>query len=310
MKKAIDYIGVSAGALIVNEKGELFLTKRSQRCKNQRGCWESPGGDVEYGETLVDAVRREVMEEYGVEIELIEQFPAADELLTKEKQHWVATTFLAKLKKGQTPTIMEPDKCDEIGWFPLDNLPSPLSVITKLDLKTYEARFQTEMIDIVNEQDELLYQASKRRAHDLGLLHRTVIGSILTTKGHILLVKQAADRQDAGQYVHPVGGHVRVGETESEALNREAYEEAGLKDFASTFLKRAIYNREVLGRRENHYFIMYQIVTDEPLTLNHEAVSYQEFTKARLKKEIKTHPELFGDAFYFVMKECYPEFVT
>lgn len=30
MRKAIDYIGVSAGAMIFNNKGELFLSKRSQ----------------------------------------------------------------------------------------------------------------------------------------------------------------------------------------------------------------------------------------------------------------------------------------
>jgi hypothetical protein len=30
MKKAIDYIGVSAGAMIFNDKGEVFLSKRSQ----------------------------------------------------------------------------------------------------------------------------------------------------------------------------------------------------------------------------------------------------------------------------------------
>src|SRR5260221_10570232 len=98
MKKGVDYIGVSAGAMIFNDKGELYLAKRSQQCKNQRGCWESPGGDVEYGETLSDAVKREVMEEYGIEINILEQFPAPDEFLPEEKQHWVATTFLAKIK--------------------------------------------------------------------------------------------------------------------------------------------------------------------------------------------------------------------
>lgn len=37
MKKSIDYIGVSCGAMIFNDKGELFLSKRSQNCKNERG---------------------------------------------------------------------------------------------------------------------------------------------------------------------------------------------------------------------------------------------------------------------------------
>lgn len=137
MKKGVDYIGVSVGAMIFNEKGELFLSKRSQNCKNERGCWEVPGGGVELGEKLAEAAKREMLEEYGIEIEIIKQFPAADHIIHNENQHWVPTTFLAKIKKGQQPKIMEPDKCDAIGWFPMDKLPQPLSIITKIDISFY-----------------------------------------------------------------------------------------------------------------------------------------------------------------------------
>lgn len=133
-KIGIDFIGVSVGAIVFNEKGEVFLSKRSQNCKNERGCWEFPGGSVEFGEKLEDAVKREIREEYGIEVEIIKQFPAEDHLIPAEKQHWVATTFLTKIEPGEIPKIMEPDKCDEIGWFSLDRLPEPLSIITQLDL--------------------------------------------------------------------------------------------------------------------------------------------------------------------------------
>lgn len=137
MKKGIDYIGVAAGAMIFNGDGKLFLARRSQTVKNERGCWETPGGSVKFGETLESAVRREMMEEYGVEIEILRPFPAADHLIPDEGQHWVAVTYLAKMKPGSSPKIMEPEKCDEIGWFALGELPAPLSIITKLDLKIY-----------------------------------------------------------------------------------------------------------------------------------------------------------------------------
>ncbi len=58
MKKAIDYIGVAAGAIIFNDKGEIFLSKRGQNSKNEKGCWETPGGSVEFGETLEQAAKR------------------------------------------------------------------------------------------------------------------------------------------------------------------------------------------------------------------------------------------------------------
>src|SRR5882724_4681452 len=310
MKKGTDYIGVSVGAMIFNDKGELFLAKRSTNTTNQHGCWETPGGSIKFGETLSDAVKREIKEEYGVEIDLIEQFPAADEILIEEKQHWVPTTFLAKIKKGQSPKIMEPYKCDEIGWFALQNLPRPLSFITKLDLKMYEEKYRTEMVDIVDEQNEILYKTSKPKAHKLGLLHRTVIGEVKNAKGEWLLVKQAIYRQDAGQYVSPIGGHVRAGESEEEALQREAFEEMGLKNFTSKLVGRGIFNRNILGRQENHYFILYEVYSDEKPELNHESVAVKAFTKQELKVKLKKQPQMFGDAFFFILKRFSPELLS
>ncbi len=140
MKQGVDYIGVAVGAIIVNEAGEIFLSKRSQNSKNERGCWEVPGGGVDFGERLQDAVVREIREEYGVKLEIIEQWPASDHFIPAEKQHWAATTFLARLEPGAVPRIMEPNKCDGIGWFALDNLPSPLSIITQMDIEKYRKR--------------------------------------------------------------------------------------------------------------------------------------------------------------------------
>jgi 8-oxo-dGTP diphosphatase len=140
MRKAIDYIGVSVGAMIFNDHGELFLSKRGQACRSEKGQWETPGGSVELGEALEQAVKREIMEEYGVEIEIIEQFPAVNHFIPTENQHWVANTFLAHISPGQQPKIMEPAKCDAIGWFALDALPTPLTSVTKSDLVTYAKR--------------------------------------------------------------------------------------------------------------------------------------------------------------------------
>jgi len=88
-----------------------------------------------------------------------------------------------------------------------------------------------EQVDIVDEECNVLYSTSKADAHAKGFLHRTVIAEIRDSIGNWILVKQAADRQDAGQYVSPVGGHVQAGETEEEALKREALEEVGFTDF-------------------------------------------------------------------------------
>lgn len=140
MKAGVDYIGVSVGAFIVNDKREILLLKRSQNAKNEKGKWEAPGGAVEFGETLEQAVRREMKEELGIEIDILKQWTAKDHIIPEDKQHWVPTTFLVKLSKGDAPKIMEPHKHDAIGWFAMDNFPSPLSVITQMDLEEYKSK--------------------------------------------------------------------------------------------------------------------------------------------------------------------------
>jgi ADP-ribose pyrophosphatase len=137
MKPGIDHIGVAVGVFIINDEGKVFLTKRSKHATNERGTWEIPGGKVNFGETLQDAAKREAKEEYDIDIEIIKQFPAQNHLIPQEKQHWVPTSFLCKIIGNTEPRIMEPDKCDDIGWFLFDALPSPLSIITSIDIALY-----------------------------------------------------------------------------------------------------------------------------------------------------------------------------
>jgi len=123
MKKGIDYIGVGAGAIIFNKDGTLFLAKRGKEARNEKHKWEFPGGSVEFGETLANALVREVREEYGFVIEVVQLLDVVDHILPEEKQHWVSPTYLCRYKNGK-PRILEPHKCEEIGWFGLDDIPT------------------------------------------------------------------------------------------------------------------------------------------------------------------------------------------
>ncbi|MFH1713038.1 MAG: NUDIX hydrolase [Candidatus Jacksonbacteria bacterium] len=165
---------------------------------------------------------------------------------------------------------------------------------------------QKETVDIIDKNCNILYQTTKQEAHKKGLLHATIISEVKDSQERWMLVKQAADRQDAGQYVSPVGGHVRAGESWEDALKREALEEVGLKDFNFKYVGKVIFNRHVLSRQENHYFIMYEIFSDAKPCLGPESVGYKWFTDEDLKTGFKKTPGIFGDAFVFVVREFYP----
>ena len=174
-----------------------------------------------------------------------------------------------------------------------------------IDWVTISSINNMEIVDIINQQNEVLYQASKDEAHQAGLLHRCIIAEVIDSKGNWTLVKQANDRQDAGQFVSPVGGHIRAGESETQALSRETLEEMGLTMFTSKFIGKAILNREVISRKENHLFILYEIYTDQSPTLNHESIGFEKFSFDQIKSEIQSNPTKFGQAFHFVMETFY-----
>ncbi|MFD7313794.1 NUDIX hydrolase [Streptomyces sp. NPDC059883] len=56
---------MSVAGVIVDDHGQALLIKR-----RDNGHWEPPGGVVEAGETLLDALQREVLEETGIKIAL------------------------------------------------------------------------------------------------------------------------------------------------------------------------------------------------------------------------------------------------
>jgi len=162
MKRGVDYIGVGVGAIIVDEQGRLFLARRGPKAKNERGLWEFPGGSVELGERLADALRREIREEYGVEIEVGELLDVVDHILPDEGQHWVSPTFICRIASGE-PVIRESDKCSGIGWFHPGQVPAELTVITRENLKHFVTSGSRRQ---VGGQDSRTAAASLAKARD------------------------------------------------------------------------------------------------------------------------------------------------
>jgi 8-oxo-dGTP diphosphatase len=61
-------IHVAVAALVHSDKGQVFITKRPDHV-HLGGLWEFPGGKVESGELVLDALHRELWEETGIRIE-------------------------------------------------------------------------------------------------------------------------------------------------------------------------------------------------------------------------------------------------
>jgi mutator protein MutT len=119
-------------ALVLNNKGEILFQKR--KIKDKPDMWATPGGKVKIGERLEDTVVREVLEEHDINIKPFRYLQHLE--VIRPKNHYIYFTYLAKLISG-TPKIMEPNKCSEVGFFSLDELPEPMTFQTKDYVKNY-----------------------------------------------------------------------------------------------------------------------------------------------------------------------------
>ncbi|HNQ84655.1 MAG TPA: NUDIX domain-containing protein [Deltaproteobacteria bacterium] len=130
-------------ALIINDFGEVLLQRRSDT-----GCWGLPGGAVELGETVLEALRREVHEETSLRVLSAEPmglytgpqqrfaYPNGDEV------QCFAVAFIVSQWEGSP----RPDGTEgtDLCFWPRTGLPDnlvPIHAETLADLERYRGQF-------------------------------------------------------------------------------------------------------------------------------------------------------------------------
>jgi 8-oxo-dGTP diphosphatase len=106
---------IGVGALIVHA-GKVLLAKRGK--PPLQGDWTLPGGLVETGETLVNAVKREVLEETALSINVGEVAGVFDRIYPdadgKVEYHYVLVDYLCSVASGNARAGSD---IDDVRWF-------------------------------------------------------------------------------------------------------------------------------------------------------------------------------------------------
>ncbi|MET8154016.1 NUDIX domain-containing protein [Actinoplanes sp. NPDC049668] len=111
-----------AGALVVDDDGRIFFQRRSPQRKLFPNAWDIVGGHLEPGETLGDALRREIVEETGWRLSVVlgqvgEYTYTGEDGLDRHE-----TDFLVRVDGDLARPRLEAGKHTEYRWLGPDEL--------------------------------------------------------------------------------------------------------------------------------------------------------------------------------------------
>ena len=110
--------GVGAAVVVRDDEGRVLMVRRAPGA-SRAGYWSIPAGFVDYGEEVRAAAARELLEETGLVAEIGEVAYVASNFHDPAKLT-VGVWFDGTVVGGH---LQAGDDADEVGWFPLDDLP-------------------------------------------------------------------------------------------------------------------------------------------------------------------------------------------
>jgi ADP-ribose pyrophosphatase YjhB (NUDIX family) len=127
-------------AAVIFEAGRVLLQRR-----DDTGRWGLPGGGVEPGESVSQAVMREVREETGLEVEPLRLIgvysdPVHHQIMTYPDGnviHYVSVVFECVVRRG---TLTCNEESLELGWFDPEALPPDMMSISTIRIRDALAR--------------------------------------------------------------------------------------------------------------------------------------------------------------------------
>lgn len=123
----------------IENNEEYILLQKRQNTGILDGFYDcSCCGHLEEGETLKEGIIRESKEELGINITASDlEICSTIHTSFKNGGEYLLITFHANKYKG-TPKIMEPNKCSDLKWFKINDLPIDLADTRRISIEDYK----------------------------------------------------------------------------------------------------------------------------------------------------------------------------
>lgn len=96
---------------------KVFLPKRAATKKFLPGVFELPGGHIDYGEDIVTGLKREIIEEFDMTIEVGDAFFAFTYTNSIKGSHSIEVDYFATFVDDPRKVKLNPEDHSEYGWF-------------------------------------------------------------------------------------------------------------------------------------------------------------------------------------------------
>jgi len=158
-----------------------------------------------------------------------------------------------------------------------------------------------ELLDVVDDSDSVIGQASRGEVHQRNLKHRAVHILVFNNSGKIFLQKRSSSKdRHPGVWDSSASGHLDAGEKYDVAAIRELKEELG---FSPKTPLKPLFKLEASDATGQEFVWVYRCDSDGPFNLNREEIEKGDwFSPAELDKWLEKRPQDFAPSFPIIWR--------
>lgn len=124
MEKGLECIGVGVIFFCHDGTGKFLMGLRSTKARDEQDKWDIGGGAIEWGDDVIETLKREVKEEYCCDVLEYEFLGYRDvkRTVNGKPSHWIALDYKVRIDPTQVKNG-EPHKFNDVQWFTLATIP-------------------------------------------------------------------------------------------------------------------------------------------------------------------------------------------